>query len=250
MVTVARTSEADPPERILRAAAAILAADGREAVSTRAVSAMANVQPPTIYRHFGDMRRLLDAAASRGLADYLALKRSQPSTSDPVEDLRHGWNIHVEFGVSNPHVYAVLYGDPRPDSKPQGVAEGDAILRGLVHRIAEVGLLRVGIERAADMLHSACRGVTLTLIATPPEQRDPDLSPATREAILTAITTGATKPRTDAGVAPRALALKSVLEPRPQNLSAAETALLGEWLDRLSTATDQAPRTRTSKSSG
>ena len=34
---------------------------GRGAVTTRAVSAAARVQPPTIYRQFGDMRGLLDA---------------------------------------------------------------------------------------------------------------------------------------------------------------------------------------------
>ncbi|GAA2540569.1 TetR/AcrR family transcriptional regulator [Mycolicibacterium diernhoferi] len=225
-------AEVDPPERILRAAAEILAADGREAVSTRAVSARANVQSPTIYRHFGDMRQLLDAAASRSLADYLATKRSRPHTDDPVEDLRTGWNTHVEFGLRNPHVYTVLYGDPRPGATPQGVAEGEAILLGLVRRIAEAGRLRVGVERAAAMMHSACRGVTITLLSTPAPERDPDLSAATREAILTSITTGAETADTT-GVGPRAVALKALLDPPPAALTAAEVTLLAEWLDRL-----------------
>ena len=36
---------------------------GREAVSTRAVAAAAGVQPPTIYRQYGDMQGLLSAVA-------------------------------------------------------------------------------------------------------------------------------------------------------------------------------------------
>ena len=61
-------------ERIVEAAAQLLATGGREAVSTRAVSAAAGVQAPTIYRLFGDKQGLLDAVASRGFADYLRTK--------------------------------------------------------------------------------------------------------------------------------------------------------------------------------
>ena len=58
-------------QRIVEAAARLLEEGGREAVSTRAVSAAAGVQAPTIYRIFGDKRGLLDAVASHGLAAYL-----------------------------------------------------------------------------------------------------------------------------------------------------------------------------------
>lgn len=252
MKSNARKSEDEPAERILRAATAILTAQGRDAVSTRAVSAMANVQSPTIYRHFGDMQRLIDAAASRGLADYLKAKRSRQPTGDPVQDLRVGWNTHVEFGLSNPHVYTVLYGDPRPGATPEGVAEGDAILLNLVRRIAEAGRLRTGVERAAAMMHSACRGVTLTLISMPPADRDLGLSEATREVVLSGITTDAGTMSTGTGIAPRAVALKSALDPPPSALTRAETALLAEWLDRLTAepASPDQPARKRKRSAG
>ncbi|MGV0646096.1 TetR/AcrR family transcriptional regulator [Mycolicibacterium sp. XJ879] len=226
----------EPRERILRAAADILARHGREAVTTRNVSTAAQVQAPTIYRHFGDMRQLIDDAASLGMAEYLAVKRRQPRTDDPVEDLRGGWDRHVEFGLANPATYAVLYGDPRPDAVPRAVAEGDAILKGMMQRIAQAGRLRVRVDRAADMVHSACRGVTLTLVSQPPQARDPGLSNATREAMLAAITTDRPDSRLeDTRTAARAIALKSVLETGDASvLTEAETALLVEWLDRLS----------------
>lgn len=220
----------------MRAAADILTEHGREAVTTRNVSAAAAVQPPTIYRHFGDMRQLIDDAASLGMAEYLNAKRRRTLTNDPVEDLRGGWNLHVEFGIRNPTTYTVLYGDPRPGATPRAVAEGDAILKRLIQRIAEAGRLRVGVDRAADMVHSACRGVALTLISQPPDARDPELSNATREALLAAITTDTPDvPLEDTRAAARAIALKSVLDTVDAGvLTKAETALLVEWLDRLS----------------
>ncbi|OBF93347.1 TetR family transcriptional regulator [Mycobacterium sp. 852002-51152_SCH6134967] len=228
-------TELGPRERILRAAADLLTREGRDAVTTRSVSAAAAVQPPTIYRHFGDMQQLIDDAASLGMVEYLTEKRSRRLTDDPIEDLRGGWDSHIDFGVRNPHVYAVLYADPRPNARPKAVVEGDAILRYLMQRIAEAGRLRVDVDRAAEMMHSACRGVAFTLISQLPEDRDPGLSHATREAILAAITTeGFDDPFGDTRIATRAIALKSLLESADtKTLSPTEAALLREWLDRL-----------------
>jgi hypothetical protein len=39
-----------------------------------------------------------------------------------------------------------------------------------------------------DLIHAAGTGVTLTLVATPPQERDPRLSETMREAILTTLT--------------------------------------------------------------
>ena len=54
-------------QRIVDAAAHLLQTQGRDAVTTRAVSAAAGVQPPTIYRLFTDMSGLLEAVAADGL---------------------------------------------------------------------------------------------------------------------------------------------------------------------------------------
>jgi AcrR family transcriptional regulator len=234
--------ELDPQERIVRAAVALLASGGREAVSTRAVSAAAGVQPPTIYRHFGDMRGLLDAAARRGFDDYLATKRARRPERDPVGDLRRGWDLHVEFGLTNPGVYALIYGDPRPDALPAAVLEGEAMLRALVHRIAEAGRLRVSVDRAVQMIGSACQGVTLKLISTPLAERDAGVSAATREAVLAAITDEARargkgrqkeKEREKDDLPRRhAVALKAVMG-KSRVLTPAESSMLSEWLDRL-----------------
>lgn len=54
------------------------------------------------------MNGLLDAVASEGFATYLQSKTGGESVADPVEDLREGWNLHVEFGLANPALYAIM----------------------------------------------------------------------------------------------------------------------------------------------
>jgi AcrR family transcriptional regulator len=229
---------ADTRERIVRSAADLLAEGGREAVSTRAVAAAAGVQAPTIYRQFGDMRGLLDEVAAFGFSRYLDEKRVREIVDDPVAELRRGWDLHVGFGLVNPAFYKLMYGDPRPGTEPAAAREAAGILHRLVSRVAEAGRLRVGVERAAHMIHAAGSGVTLTLIGTRSADRDPALSHAAREAILAAITTDGTEKEVTEGdrrerVANRAVALKAVLPEAEAGLTPGERTLLSEWLDRL-----------------
>ena len=109
---------------------------------------------------------------------------------------------------------------------------------GLVRRVAEAGRLRVGVERATGMIHAAGTGVVLALIAGGPEDRDPALSGAVREAMLAAVTTDgpdevATKGDGRDLAASRAVALKAILPEAEVELTPGERALLSEWLDRI-----------------
>ena len=225
-------------DNIVRAAAELLARGGREAVSTRAVAAAAGVQAPTIYRHFGDMQDLLNAVASYGFESYLQEKGSREHYQDPIEELRQGWNLHVAFGLANPGFYTLMYGDPRPDAEPKAASQAFGALHALVERIAEAGRLRVSVERAAQMIHAAACGVTLTLLELKPENWDLTLSAQSREAVLDAVTLpqttdDAVKMDVQNRVISRAVALKASLS-EVTALTPGERALLSEWLDRLS----------------
>ena len=218
-------------ERIVEAAAALLTEGGREAVSTRSVSAAAGVQAPTLYRLFGDMQGLLDEVASHGFGTYLRSKAALTPSGDPVEDLRRGWDLHVGFGVENPAYYALIYGEPRPGAQSPAAVQATEILAAQVRRIAEAGRLRVSEERAAHLIHSAGAGMTFELISLLPEQRDPELSVLARESIIAAVTTDAPAAEHD-GVTGNAIALRAAV-PRLTQLSTAERALLDEWLGRI-----------------
>ncbi|WUI02348.1 TetR/AcrR family transcriptional regulator [Spirillospora sp. NBC_00431] len=221
----------DTRDRIVRAAARLLTEAGGGDVSTRAVCTAAGVGAPTLYHHFGDKQGLFDAVAAYGFEEYLATKRAQESTGDPVEDLRHGWDVHVEYGLTNPAFYTLMYGSSR---QPPVAKEAHDILLGLVGAVADAGRLRVPVDTAAAMLHAAGAGVTLALIAG---ADDGALSARTREAILAAVTvpSGAPADGTPSPAA-RAVALRAALRAAPPpGLTAAETAMLGEWLDRIAT---------------
>jgi AcrR family transcriptional regulator len=224
-------------DRIIEAAAALLTTGGREAVSTRAVSAAASVQAPTIYRIFGDKQGLLDAVASYGFETYLRSKTALERSDDPVEDLRRGWDLHVGFGVAQPAFYTLIYGEPRPGVESPAAREAATILAAQVRRIAEAGRLRVSEDRAAHLIHAAGSGMTFALIALPPERRDPALSTLARESVIAAITTDAPAGADrDGGPVGPAIALRAVL-PQAKVLTEPERGLLAEWLDRIATAT-------------
>jgi AcrR family transcriptional regulator len=231
-------TDMNPRERILQAATRLLTEGGREAVSTRAVSRAAGVQAPTIYRQFGDMQGLLDAVASHGFATYLVSKRERETHSDPVENLRRGWNLHIDFGLANPALYTLMYSYPRPITHP-AVAEALEMLCAQVRRVAEAGRLCVSVERAANMIHAAAVGVVLVLLGQDAASRDQTLSVATREAVLAAITSdphaasAQTQPTPRSDAIRHAVALKASLSQDARPFTIAERALFSEWLSRF-----------------
>lgn len=218
-------------ERIESAALDLLERGGMEAVTSRAVAETAGVRPMAIYRSYGDMSGLMNAVLSRGFHEYLTAKIDRPRLEDPVDDLRQGWDLHVGFGLEHPHVYAAMYSSPDPVSVPDAVIKADRILEEIVERIAKAGRLATNVAAATAMIGAAGRGATLTLIATPPAQRDPGLSHELREAVLATVTT---EPPAEApNRARHAAALAATIDDGPAVLSNAERELLGEWLHRL-----------------
>lgn len=209
---------------------ALLAEGGRAAVSTRAVIAAAGVQAPTMYRIFGDKQGLLDAVAARGFVSHLRAHTSIATGPDPVEDLQRGWDVHVAFGLANPFLYSLIYGEPRPGPLPPGAREAERHLAGLVHRVAVAGRLLIDEQRAVELLTAAGTGTTLTLIATPGARAETGLSHLAREAVMAAITTRS--PVRTTGPVSAAVGLRAVLD-RTTALTDGERTLLAEWLDRI-----------------
>lgn len=215
---------------MLRAATDLLAGGGPDAVSTRAVSAAAGIQAPTLYRLFGDKDGLLDAVAARGFAEYLDRKKELAPSDDPVEDLRRGWDLHVEFGLSRPHFYVLMFGAGARKNEAGRAAA--AILEGMVGRVAAAGRLRMSVTRAIQLTHATCVGVTLSLLAA--DQPDLAVSTIAREASLRAVVTDSPDQTGTATTASRAVALRAALPSIEHSpLSPAEHALLTEWLDRI-----------------
>ncbi|MGO9961329.1 MAG: TetR/AcrR family transcriptional regulator [Solirubrobacteraceae bacterium] len=225
----------EPRERIVRATARLLANGGREAVTTRAVEAGADVQAPTIYRLFGDKRGLLDAVAEHEFGDYISDKAATAGDDlgrDPVEVLREAWSVSVAFGLDHPALFSLMNGDPRPDVQWSAAKLGISILRAGVRRIASAGRLKVGEERAINLIVASARGAVLTLIGTPVAQRDLGMLDDVLEGLLSTITA---EPRTQRSfeTALAANALRAALRDSSADLTPGERAFLDELLMRL-----------------
>ena len=153
---------------MLRAAAELLATGGRSAVTTRAVSAAAGVQPPRSIATSATCMDLLDVAARDTLAVHAARTGDPPhSLNDPVDDLRRGWDLHIAFGLAHPDAFALLYSAPSVDASIPVIHEGVAVLQASSPASPRPGGSCVDAAHATDLIHAAGTGVALTLAATP-----------------------------------------------------------------------------------
>ena len=215
----------------MEVAARLLREQGAAAVTTRAVAEAAGVQAPTIYRLFGDKDGLLDAVAEHVLAVYVADKAVAADGGDPIAVLRAAWHTHVNFGLANAALFSLI-ADPSRGSRSPAAAAGMEVLRSRVRRLAEAGRLRVTERRAVDLFHAAGTGTVFALLSVAPQDRDPGLADAMYDAVMQTILTDA--PALPGESATAAAVTFRTLVPDLATLSAAERALLSEWLDRAS----------------
>ena len=234
------TSPANTRDRLLLAAAELLHESGGRNASTRAICERAGVQAPTLYHHFGSKQGLIDAVIQHGFNQYVEPAGPAGEIIDPIDSIRHGWDRHVQFGLEHPNFYALLYGNVERGKPCAITSPALSRLTDLLQAAARKGELRVPPDAAAAHLLAANVGVTLSLIAQPEEHPDLSLSHQAREAALAAI---CAEPHDEpsiaagsarSGRAAAAIALAATLDDGT-DLSAGETALLRELLQRLAT---------------
>ncbi|MEU0136859.1 TetR/AcrR family transcriptional regulator [Streptomyces sp. NPDC006296] len=224
--------------RILDVAARLVAESPDGEISTRAVCEAAQVGAPALYRHFGDKEGLLSAVVDHGFDAYLATKRKRGDTTDPVEDLRNGWDSHVDFALRNPNLYRLM-NSPAMRTPPESAMEAHRILTHDLERAAARGRLRVTPELAAQMIMASTTGVALMLVSRPATFADAGMSTRVRDALHAAVFTPdePVDEPVDTEVPSAAATLGALLRrSHGSGLSTAESALMTEWLDRVSNA--------------
>ena len=221
----------DARARIVAAAVRLVAEQGMEATTTRAVAAAALTQTPTIFRLFGDKEGLMDAVAAQTLHDFVAAKGGGGSGPDPAEDLRLGMIAFMEFGLANPDVFAHMYA--RLGKRSEAAAIGVRALCERVHRVALAGRLRTTEERACDLFHATARGTVLVLLEKPAGERAATMEAASHAALAAIL--HRPLPAVERGAAGCAAALRARLGDLPQ-LTRGERFLMEELLDRITAA--------------
>ncbi len=208
----------------------LLASSGAEGVTTRSVATAANVQPPTIYRLFGDKDALLDAVAEDAFYKY-AITKSTHEAADPIDDLRAGWDLHIDFGLANPHLFTIM-AEPRRAAQSSAAGIGKDVLAARIRRIAAAGKLKVSEQLAVDLTQATGIGIIFTLLAKPEQYRDRSLADVAFQTLLEAITTE-TAPQKETDLIVAANTMHAHVSGLEGVLTLSEMSLFTEWLDRI-----------------
>jgi AcrR family transcriptional regulator len=95
---------------ILDQARRLLVADGVSSLSMRRLGAEVGVSPTTIYLYYTDKNALIHALIEEGMAKLGAeLTSAQASAELPVKRIEQMCRRYVEFGLSNPEYYEIMF---------------------------------------------------------------------------------------------------------------------------------------------
>jgi AcrR family transcriptional regulator len=122
---------------LLRAALALLAESGANALSLRAVARRAGVSPAAPYRHYADREALVSAVAAVGYRELAErLTTAHPSPSSP-EQLASVAIAYVQFALEKPALFRIMFGEPCDRDNDERVTATAAVslyVRGIVER--------------------------------------------------------------------------------------------------------------------
>ncbi|MER7455113.1 TetR/AcrR family transcriptional regulator [Nocardia beijingensis] len=117
----------DLPTALVRAAVDLLEENGAAELSLRAAARRAGVSTAAPYRHFADRDALLSAVAAvgyRDLAGRLVAAHPAPTTA---EDLAAIAIAYVQFALTRPGLFRVMFAEPCDPTSPERVAATTAI---------------------------------------------------------------------------------------------------------------------------
>jgi AcrR family transcriptional regulator len=143
------TSRPDTPrQRLLQAAREVVASDGLEGLTLRAIARRAGVSHGAPLRHFPSLAALLAALAAEGFAGLIAAVDAAVAATDgeaaaagttpsPRRRLARAGEAYIRHARSNPGVFTVMFRQERIDvTHPDYQAQGFAAFRQLVDLVA------------------------------------------------------------------------------------------------------------------
>lgn len=99
-----KIDESPARERIFNAALRLLRKGGVEEATMRAVCERAEVTPPTLYHHFGDMKGLY-LAVVENIVDEMRGEGSATEGLTPFERINDTWAAHVRIAQLEPGLF-------------------------------------------------------------------------------------------------------------------------------------------------
>jgi AcrR family transcriptional regulator len=160
----------------MAAAERLLIESGDEAaVSIRAVAEAVGVTPPSIYLHFADRNELIFAICEEQFRHLdETMEKAVIGIADPWERIERKGRANVEFGLTNPEQYRILF-TSRPDCTPERFVDERLLTTSAFgHLISDIDdAIAAGQMRSGDTavvasgLWMAVHGITSLLIAKP-----------------------------------------------------------------------------------
>jgi AcrR family transcriptional regulator len=151
---------------ILGAAWELVRAEGLAALTLRDLAARVGMRPPSLYSYFDSKHAIYDAMFLQGNLELLARFESLPEHHNPVEALRAGGWLFVQFGVEDPARAQLLFMRTIPRFEPSQETYDVAV------RIVELGkarMKRCGIPvEYFDLWTALISGVVWQQIANEP----------------------------------------------------------------------------------
>ncbi|WP_248963237.1 TetR/AcrR family transcriptional regulator [Sphaerisporangium perillae] len=109
-----RRSDPQARSALIDIAAGLLAGEGPQALSARRIAAEAGSSTMTVYTNFGGMSGLVREMVHEGFARLETYFSHVATTGDPVADMAMYGRAYRHNALTNPHLYAVMFGGASP----------------------------------------------------------------------------------------------------------------------------------------
>lgn len=157
---------ADPDQRreLLRAAAALLAAEGPGALTVRRIAAEAGYSTMGVYSRFGGKDGIVEALFVDGFQALAAAMAAVPETDDADADLMESGRAYRRFALEHPTSYSIMFERSVPGYEPSEAAVVIAagtfeLLVGRVQRAMDAGAIAGGdVDETAQRIWAAVHG--------------------------------------------------------------------------------------------
>lgn len=169
---------------ILDAAMELFVSEGYEQVSIRRIGEKIEYSPATIYLYFKDKDEILYELHNDSFDRFYEAEVAVSSLQDPLERLRALAKVYVDFGLSHPQHYELMFILKAPTIRQAETRDWSRsfrtfdFLRGIVDDCLKAGLIRPGDPHAISLgLWSLVHGFVSLLLRdrmamVPKEVRD------------------------------------------------------------------------------
>ncbi|MEA2488678.1 MAG: hypothetical protein QOH21_470 [Acidobacteriota bacterium] len=160
--------------KILDAARELFASEGVDSVTMRRIADRIEYSPTAIYFHFKDKEALLAELCDSDFRAFAQNFAAAAAIADPMDRLRATGRSYVEFGLTHPSHYRVMFMTPKPAHEDSALSRGNpeedayAFLKSILAQAMAEGRLRehlTDLDVVSQVIWAGVHGVVSLEIA-------------------------------------------------------------------------------------